>query len=533
MIRVEALGGLRVFRDGEELESFAGKHVRAALLAYLAIEGATNREKACSLLWPDSSPERARRSLSQTLYELRKDLGEEWIESAGERLSVTDRLTADVSEMKAAIAEGLEADAVGLYRGPFLDGISLGGSAEFERWAEDKRSDVHADVKRLFRSAVTGADDPPTRARLAREWVRLDPLDDEAQHALVESLALAGDRRAALEQYRVYAELIAAELDVEPLDHTVELVERIKEGQPEFADASSAGGERTVEAEDAAIDESAPLDLGPGLVLSRLIGRGATGAVYLAREPALKRLVAVKVLDAELARHPTARARFEREAQSAARISHPNVAPVFGIGSTPDGRPYLVMPYVKGGTLADRMKALGPLPPEEVRVLLADAASALAAAHAVGVVHRDVRPANFLYSERDERIYLADFGIAGVLESGTAEILNLTMTGELLGNVEYISPEQAQGDEVDDRSDVYSLGILGRALLFGDAWSSAGADGCPDRDLIEILDRATSTEARHRPSAAELGAALTRESRLRDTPERGGLLRGILGRRRR
>ncbi|MGD8281815.1 MAG: protein kinase [Gemmatimonadota bacterium] len=525
MIRVEALGGLRVFKDGEELESLPGKHVRAALLTYLAVERETNREKACSLLWPDSSPERARRSLSQTLYELRKELGEEWVESAGERLSVTDQLTADVSEMKAAVSEGRKADAVGLYGGPFLEGTSLGGGVDFEHWAENKRSDLHITVKRLLRSVVTSVEDLSERARLARKWVRLDPLDDEAQHALVECLALAGDRAAALEQYRVYAELIATELDVEPLDHTVELVERIKAGRLDFVDATPASDERSHGAGDTVRDEAAPPDLGPGLVVSRLIGRGATGAVYLARQPALKRLVAVKVLDAELANHPTARARFEREAQSAARISHPNVAPVYSVGATAAGRPYLVMPYVKGGTLADRMKALGPLPPDDVRAILSDAASALAAAHAVGVVHRDVRPANFLYSERDGRIYLADFGIAGVLESGTAEILKLTLTGELLGNIEYISPEQADGDEVDDRSDVYSLGILGRALLFGDARATAGVDACPDEELIEILDRATSKEARHRPSAAELGVALGRAKALgaRDGP-------GLLGR---
>jgi serine/threonine protein kinase len=244
--------------------------------------------------------------------------------------------------------------------------------------------------------------------------------------------------------------------------------------------------------------------------VTRLIGIGTTGSVYLAREPALRRLVAVKVLDAELALNLTARARFEREAQAAARIVHPSVATVHQIGVTSDGRPYLVMPYVKGGTLADRMRSHGALPAQDVRPILAAAASALAAAHAVGVVHRDVRPANILYDERTGSVYLSDFGIAGVLESGDEELAKLTRSGELLGNAEYVSPEQSLGSEVDDRSDVYSLGILGRALLAGSTSATVTLVDSSDPELVELLERATSKEPRHRPNAAELAEALAR-----------------------
>jgi len=527
MIRVEALGGFRVVRDDLDLASLPAKPQRAALLAYLAVERETSRQRLCFLLWPDSSPERARRSLSQTLYELRQELGDGWMESAGDRVNATEQLSADVVRLRAAASEGRELEVIDVYRGPFLDGVLLGGGVEFERWVEDTRSQIHGMVKRHFRSVVEGATDAERRARLARAWVQLDPLDDEGQHALIESLATAGDRSGALEQYRIYSELIAAELEVAPLEHTVELVERIKSGRIGPAEGEPPSRHDETREADGEGDATA-IQIEPGLIVSRLIGRGATGSVYLAREPALKRLVAVKVLDAKLASNPTARARFEREAQSAARIGHPNVAVVHRVGTTEDGRPYLVMPYVKGGTLADRMKALGPLPPGEVRRLLAEAASALAAAHEVGVIHRDVRPANLLYDEQTGRTYLADFGIAGVLESGTAEIAQLTRTGELLGNAEYISPEQARGEEVDDRSDVYSVGILGRALLLGDATSGRAADECPDRELIQILERATRKEARHRPAAAELAAALEGKRPLEASGGWGGL-RGLTG----
>jgi DNA-binding SARP family transcriptional activator/tRNA A-37 threonylcarbamoyl transferase component Bud32 len=516
MIRVEALGGLRVLKDGEELQSLHAKRLRAAVLVYIAVERETSRGRLCQLFWPDSSPEDGRHSLSQMLYELRKDLGDEWVESVGERVTGTPELSVDVDRLEAAAAsEASDVDIVEVYRGPFLDGVMLGGGAEFEHWAEGKRSALHAMAKRLLRSAVERERDADGKARLARAWVELDPLDDEAQHELIGSMARAGDRSGALEQFRVYSELIATQLEVEPLEQTLELIEQIKTGAVGPRDSKVHPAEREVEIDTSEREDAAPLDLGPGLIVSRLIGRGATGLVYLAREPALKRLVAVKMLDADMAKDPTARARFEREAQSAAKVVHPNVAAVHRVGTTEDGRPYLVMPYVKGGTLADRMKALGPLPPDEVRRLLAEAASALAAAHAVGVIHRDVRPGNFLYEEDTGRTYLADFGLAGVLESGTEEIARLTRTGELLGNAEYISPEQAAG-EVSDRSDVYSLGVLGRALLFGPPLASVDASESADPVLVRILDRCTSPNPRHRPSARQIEEALN-ESR----PSRG------------
>ena len=114
--------------------------------------------------------------------------------------------------------------------GPLLNDVQLGGAVEFERWIEGKRSEIHRKVRVAFRAATESTPHLESRLQLARAWVELDPLDDEAQHTLIESLGAAGSRTAALEQYREYKELIEAELDVEPLDQTKELVERIKSG---------------------------------------------------------------------------------------------------------------------------------------------------------------------------------------------------------------------------------------------------------------------------------------------------------------
>jgi len=516
MIRVEVLGGLRVFDERGEVGGISTKPKRTALLTYLAVEREAKRDKICFLLWPDSHESGARHTLSQTLFELKRELGSAWLEIRGERIVATRELAVDLEELDGVIARGEATQAIELYRGPFLDGVQLAGGVELERWIEDKRSEVHRKVRNAFRAATGEAPLPGARAGYARAWVALDPLDDEAQHALIEALAACGDRSGALQQYQEYEALIREQLEVEPLDQTKHLVDRIKRGKiakssrPEArSDGSQAPAAEPPQASGTRGDEPR---FGPDLRAIRPVRRGSTGTVYLAREPALRRQVAVKVLRAELAAHGTASARFEREAQSAARILHPHVATVYRVGVTQDGRPFFVMPYVKGVTLADHLKARGTLRAHEVVRVLSEVASALAAAHAVGVIHRDVRPANVLYEEETGRTYLADFGIAAVFDSSSEEVTRLTEKGEVLGDPEYISPEQQEGDEVDGRSDVYSLGVMGCELLCGRATRDpVQLEIDPDdAGLADLLRRAMATQPQHRPSAAEVTDVLAR-----------------------
>jgi serine/threonine protein kinase len=173
--------------------------------------------------------------------------------------------------------------------------------------------------------------------------------------------------------------------------------------------------------------------LGDDFEIKQKLGRGSVATVYLAREKALNRLVAVKVLLPGRARDETTRRRFEREARAAASLSHPNVVQVFRFGRLPDETPYLVMRFVKGRTLEDRLAAEGPLPADLAREVLLGVASALAAAHAQGIVHRDVRPANVLWDEERRQALLADFGIAALLATGGEEATRLTKTGRCSG----------------------------------------------------------------------------------------------------
>jgi len=244
--------------------------------------------------------------------------------------------------------------------------------------------------------------------------------------------------------------------------------------------ASAAGGAGSAfgpgstlpEAPDApdALEEPLRAALSPSFLLVRKLGQGGMASVWLAREPALRRLVAVKVLAPQLALDPHARARFEREAQAVAGLSHPNVLGIYGLGELGDGTPYFVMQYVSGKSLAARLEEEGPLDPDEARRITGEVAGALAAAHAKGIIHRDIKPANILYDDEAGRALVSDFGIAAVRTTGTGDAAastKLTGTGMMVGTPQYMSPEQMLAEPVTEKTDVYALGLLGYELAAG------------------------------------------------------------------
>jgi serine/threonine-protein kinase len=190
--------------------------------------------------------------------------------------------------------------------------------------------------------------------------------------------------------------------------------------------------------------------------LHELLGRGGMSEVWRAEDLELGRDVAIKLLapDAD-------RARFEREARAVASLAHPNVMQLYDYGES-EGRPYMVLEYVPGGTLEDRLRDGGPLPDDKTYEIAVGVASGLAHAHARGVVHRDLKPANVLFDE-EGRPKIADFGIARL----TAGEGTLTEAGTLLGTAAYISPEQASGEPAGAASDVYSFGVMLYRMLAG------------------------------------------------------------------
>jgi serine/threonine-protein kinase len=195
--------------------------------------------------------------------------------------------------------------------------------------------------------------------------------------------------------------------------------------------------------------------------LERELGRGGMGVVFLARDVALDRLVAIKLLPPAQAASPDLRERFLREARTSAKLSHPNVVPIFAVEEIGDFV-FFVMGYVEGETLGNRVRRRGPLSPPAAARMLKEVAWALAYAHLRGVVHRDIKPDNILVEQDTGRALVTDFGIAFA-----GQHTGLTGVGEILGTAQYMSPEQACGEPVDGRSDLYSLGIVGFYALSG------------------------------------------------------------------
>ncbi|HEX3867586.1 MAG TPA: serine/threonine-protein kinase, partial [Gemmatimonadaceae bacterium] len=253
------------------------------------------------------------------------------------------------------------------------------------------------------------------------------------------------------------------------------------------------------------------------------IGRGGMGVVYRARDVNLDRLVAIKTLPPELASDPPTRERFLREARTAAALSHPNIVPVYRADEV-DGQVFFAMGYVDGESLAELLAAHGSLDARVVLRIMRDVALALGYAHARGVVHRDVKAENILIEKPTGAAMVTDFGIARLVEAKP-----LTATGQVLGTVYYMSPEQVVAEPLDGRSDLYSLGVVCFYALTGhfpfDGTVASAVlvshvtkapppvlSACPaaPRAIAEIVDRclAKQREARFQ-TGAELAAALT------------------------
>jgi sugar lactone lactonase YvrE len=198
-----------------------------------------------------------------------------------------------------------------------------------------------------------------------------------------------------------------------------------------------------------------------GYEVQEVIGQGGMGVVLKAFDPPLHRLVAIKVLSPALAGSATARRRFTREARAAAAVCHEHVVAVHGVHET-DGLPYLVMQYVAGESLQDRLDRTGPLELAEVVRIGLQTAAGLAAAHAQGLIHRDIKPANLLLENGVARVKITDFGLAR-----SADDARLTQAGVVSGTPEYMAPEQARGEAVDHRADLFSLGGVLYAMCTG------------------------------------------------------------------
>ncbi|MEO7097577.1 MAG: serine/threonine-protein kinase, partial [Polyangiales bacterium] len=226
--------------------------------------------------------------------------------------------------------------------------------------------------------------------------------------------------------------------------------------------------------------------------------------VYRGRQLGLDRAVAIKVPTHEIAADPVMARRFAREARSAAKITHPGVVAIYAVGELADGRPYLAMQLIDGEPL-DRILETGPVPARRTLGIARLIASALSETHAAGVVHRDLKPSNIIWRRDrngDDRITLVDFGIA-IAKPGNADATRLTTNG-VIGTPHYMSPEQAQGDAVDHRADLYGLGCIMFELLTG----KPPFDGSGFEVLLAHLGRPAPVPSERNPDVPEVVDAL-------------------------
>lgn len=230
MVDLQTLGRLAVFVDGREVAGITAQPVRAAVLVYLAVERAATRDAVLACIWPDADPASVRHTLSQTLYQLRRDLGESWLDAAGNYVRATPDLTTDAVRFGDALDAGQYPEALALYRAAFLDGCHLVGSTNFESWVDRHRgrlARLHRRARREYIERLVAAGDQAGAMATARGWVEVEPFEDEAQQYLMRLLAESGAAAAAISQYTEFTRLLAFE-DLEPLPETTALAAELR-----------------------------------------------------------------------------------------------------------------------------------------------------------------------------------------------------------------------------------------------------------------------------------------------------------------
>ena len=280
-------------------------------------------------------------------------------------------------------------------------------------------------------------------------------------------------------------------------------------GAPLLADDADPDTRELPETPAARLDAALARALDGKLTLERVLGRGGMGTVYLARDLALDRPVAVKLMHADDTRDERAVARFVREARLAAGLRHPNIVSVHAIGDA-DGIPYFTMDHIDGETLQDHVRNHGPLTEDGARQAIADVARALAHAHAQGIVHRDLKPGNVMIDGHGH-VVVMDFGLA---KARTAA--ELTSSGVVIGTPQYVSPEQLEGQGATERSDIYALGLVyyflrtGQHLVEGDSITAVVS-----QHLTGRLRARAANHAAMRATPPLLLATLERDPRAR------------------
>jgi DNA-binding SARP family transcriptional activator len=501
VIRLRTLGSIDLqSHDGKALGTVLAQPKRLALLVYLALArpcGFHRRDRLLAMFWPEQDATHARDSLNQAIRFLRQALGSDVVVSRGTEEIGLDRtrFVCDAIDFQTAIDQGRDRDAIELYHGDFLDGFFVVDSRGFEEWVEAERARLREQAchsARLLAEQEEACGHVTRAVRWGRLAVTLSDGDERALRRWLTLLARVGDRAAAIQAYDAFARRLREDLDAEPSPETQALVETIRR---QAAKAPAPHRPPMVAArahQDASDAPASRFAQGSMLangwyIITHEIGAGGMATVYAARDVRHDRWVVVKVLRPEVAL-TVGIDDFFREIRIAARLQHPHIVPVFDSGTT-DGRPYFVMPLMEGESLRSRLEHNGPLPLGAALRIAHEVADALAYAHKQGIVHLDIKPDNLLLAGEPgtdtAHALVADFGISRAIARSSADSRS-GPTGVVIGSPAYMSPEQAMGDALDGRSDVYSLGCVLYEMLAGKApFSGPNARALIARHVLE------------------------------------------------
>ena len=428
--------------------ALGGPQQRRLLAALLAEhDSVVSADRLVESIWPEgAAPDAARRTVMSYVSRLRATIGGDHLVTRDNGYElVLDGALYDALEFEQSLAQARAcdpSDAVTAYDRALghWSGRAFGDDAD-EWWLRPIAARLEELRLVALEERAQRLIDDSRHAEAVADLERLvaeQPLRERFVELLMRALYLGGRQAEALRAFARFRDYLGDETGLPPSDALVDLEHRIALGDPSLAPTTGVAV--------------------PGYELGEIIGEGAFGVVYRAIQPSVGREVAVKVVRADLADDPRFVQRFEAEAQLVARLEHPHVVPLYDFWRRPGGA-FLVFRLLRGGSLSERI-ADGPLPLADVTRLVEEMSGALAAAHALGVVHRDVKPANILFDESGNG-YLADFGIA-VLSDGD-ENLDLRSAGSPM----YASPEQARDGTATPACDQYALGVVAWEALTG------------------------------------------------------------------
>lgn len=469
---IHLFGSPRVEHNGPPVSISRRKTV--ALLAYLAVEPRPHsRETLAAIMWPEHTAVEAKANLRRDLSRLKKFLSDDILQIDRNQVMLDPHgewwLDVQIFQQHVQLLRNhnhfpeqsctqcLQAgrEAVQLYTADFMAGFTLPDSPPFDEWQFFLRESLRHALAELLQRLLgwhIRQEEYEQAIEYGRRRLAMDTLHEAAHRELMQLYAWAGQQAAAIRQYEECVRLLDEELGIPPEPETTRLYEAIVARELSPPSLEKAATRKAPDPESA----------GERYEIGELLAEGGHGEVYLGRDQTTGETVVIKRIKPELITPESEfLTRFRQEGEILSRLNHPNIVRMLDTFYRQD-QYHIVIEYVPGGSLRQRLKSNAPLEPAQAITIALELADALSRAHHLGIIHRDLKPENILIAA-DGTPRLTDFGVAHL----TRQDSRLTRTGAILGSPNYISPEIIQDEEIDGRSDIWSLGVVLYEMLTG------------------------------------------------------------------